>query len=289
MSTAATGVPPLVARLVDDAALFPPGNAPMDRALAEHAAGRRSWYAGVVGPFLCPAGRVGKLRGALASTAGTGSAAPLEVALVADAGGTAGLAAGIADAAQTDRVRVGWVEVPLDQLPAGGAAALGVAVVVEVPRGPGMTDGLRAVAAAGPDVAVKFRTGGATAQAVPSTQELAAFVRGAVDLDLAFKLTAGLHHAVRRCDPATGQEQHGFLNVVVAVRAALLGAEVPELAAMLGEQDPQVLLAAVERMSDPDTAVVRSFFRSFGCCGVNDPVADLRALGLLPQIAPEVP
>src|SRR5947207_13513042 len=55
----------LFAGLVDDAALFPPGNAPMDRAVWEHTAHRSSWYSDLVGPLVCPASRVTELRSAL--------------------------------------------------------------------------------------------------------------------------------------------------------------------------------------------------------------------------------
>jgi len=48
-------------QIVDDAALFPPGNAPMARALADHARHRGAPYADRVGPFLCPASRVDEL------------------------------------------------------------------------------------------------------------------------------------------------------------------------------------------------------------------------------------
>ena len=40
-----------------------------------------------------------------------------------------------------------------------------------------------------------------------------------------FKCTAGLHNAVRHRDPDTGFEHHGFLNVLLATRASLDGAE----------------------------------------------------------------
>ena len=40
-------------RLVDDAAIFPPGNAPIDDAAAAHLERRDAWYAGLVGSVRC--------------------------------------------------------------------------------------------------------------------------------------------------------------------------------------------------------------------------------------------
>jgi hypothetical protein len=48
-------VPALFDGLVDDAAVFPPGNAPLDRALIGHRRHREAWYAGLVGPLVVPA------------------------------------------------------------------------------------------------------------------------------------------------------------------------------------------------------------------------------------------
>src|SRR5581483_8104771 len=50
-----------LAGLLDDAALFPPGNAPMPDAVRAHGEHRRSWYADLVGPFVCAAARVDEL------------------------------------------------------------------------------------------------------------------------------------------------------------------------------------------------------------------------------------
>jgi hypothetical protein len=47
--------------LVDDAALFPPGNAPMPQAIAEHLVHRQAAYGDLVGPFVCPASKVADL------------------------------------------------------------------------------------------------------------------------------------------------------------------------------------------------------------------------------------
>ncbi|HNQ07315.1 MAG TPA: hypothetical protein PKH97_09040, partial [Tetrasphaera sp.] len=44
----------LFADLFDDAAVFPPGNSPLDAAVAGHRRLRRSPYADLVGPLLLP-------------------------------------------------------------------------------------------------------------------------------------------------------------------------------------------------------------------------------------------
>ena len=55
------GTPPLLARLVDDAALFPPGSATMPDAVRGHLEGRVGECADVMGLFLCPASRLAEL------------------------------------------------------------------------------------------------------------------------------------------------------------------------------------------------------------------------------------
>ena len=49
-----TLVPRLFAGLIDDAAVFPPGSAPLPEALAAHRIHRAAWYAPMVGPLLLP-------------------------------------------------------------------------------------------------------------------------------------------------------------------------------------------------------------------------------------------
>jgi hypothetical protein len=92
---------------------------------------------------------------------------------------------------------------------------------------------------------------------------------------VAVKCTAGLHHAVRHTDPATGFEHHGFLNVLAACAA---------LAA--GEAAEPWLLADAETLAtgwSPDrVARARAVFTSFGTCSVLEPIDDLVTLGLLP-------
>jgi hypothetical protein len=280
--------------LVDDAAVFPPGLAPMPEAVPSHLVHTGAWYADLVGPFLVPASAVGAFAGAVAALPDGTS---LRVAVVADA--TApdplpGALEALAAVAALPVVEPVALEVPLargaDQdaeaaalLPRLAALPSGVRAWVEVQRDRQWHGALSRIAGAGDDVGAKLRTGGTTAQAFPSTRELAEFLRAAVDTDVVFKLTAGLHSAVRGPDAATGADHHGVLNVIGAVRAALNGAETPEVETVLAETSPARLASAARRMSEADAAVVRAFFASFGCCGVTDPVAELAALGLLAE------
>ena len=125
-------VPLLVTRLVDDAALFPPGNAPMGRALAEHARHRKVWYAGMVGPFVCSAARLEELRRELAAFP---LEAPLDVALISS--GTDGVTQALtAAAALSPEVTVVSVDVPLGpDSPAAGAQRAVDALDGLLPRG----------------------------------------------------------------------------------------------------------------------------------------------------------
>ena len=125
---------------------------------------------------------------------------------------------------------------------------------------------------------LKLRTGGADADAFPSAVELATCIAAALDRELPFKCTAGLHNALRHRDDETGFEHHGFLNVLVATRASLDGADVTEVASVLEETDADKLLS---RTDEAALARARRWFRSFGSCSIAEPLADLRQLGLM--------
>jgi hypothetical protein len=98
------------------------------------------------------------------------------------------------------------------------------------------------------------------------------------DRDVPFKLTAGLHHAIRHTDPETGFIHHGFLNVMVATHQAVHGAEVADVGATLAGTDPVPLLEATRRLLDER----RILWHGYGSCSVAEPVGDLARLGLLP-------
>ena len=273
----------LLTSLVDDAAVFPPGLAPMGAAVREHREWRRSDVGVVVGPFLVPVSRLEEVLDAL--DAGP-SSEPLDLALVAD---TTLIEAAEARAILLDDDRVLLVGIEL-ALPTDGPLGqtarvtldnldFALPAAIEIPRTFGWADALAEIAHDGAERA-KFRVGGATATAYPSPDELAEILATAVRLGAAFKLTAGLHHAVRHTRD-DGISEHGFVNVLAATAAALQGGEPSHLAALLDERDPLPLLAV---LASSDPRAVRRRFTSFGACSITDPVADMRELGMLVEV-----
>jgi hypothetical protein len=262
----------LLAALVDDAALVPPVSAAMPDALPAHAAHRSAAYGFLVGSFLCPASRLAELTAALAPDT------PLRLTLILDTG-LAGLAPALAAVERDKRLPLAAVEValPRDGEPAAakeyGSALGGIPSYVEVPLTAGCEAALDALAQTGCDARLR------TSDPHPAVGEVASFVRACVDRQLAFRCTE-LRSAVRSAPD--GIERHGFLNLLVATAAALDGAETDELAELLDGRDGPALVTRLGAMGGPEAEVTRGFFRSFGSCSIDEPVADLRALGVLP-------
>ncbi len=273
----------LFAHLVDDAAVFPPASIPLDTAVHSHLRHRGSGYADIVGPLLVPPASARELVRVLD---GLDVRSPVRVGVVARPGTAADAIAGAlgalgaapaVDLSSVEMAWTGWREVDVAGLP----------LSLEVPRGAAQAEALADIASDASDrrpLQAKLRTGATPQWPWPDETELARFVRTTIDHDLGFKLTGGLHHAVRADHPTPDggtDPQHGFLNVLVATRWALNGEEVDELVPLLAETDPAVLLAHITRMSAADAAIVRAFFASYGCCTVTDPVGELAGLGLV--------
>lgn len=270
---AVSALPPLVRNLCDDASVFPPGLAPLPEAVAAHRRYRESWFAGMVGPLVLP---VSALGGFLA----LGQPVPLCLTFpdgpellsgaLREASGLLGVEIAVpAGLAVVDLVR--RIEKALD--------GRRVDVAVEVPRDDRRDAVLGALA--GTPYRAKFRTGGVRAELYPGEDELASAVLAAARAGVAFKATAGLHHAVRNTDPGTGFEQHGFLNLILAADAAASGAARPDLSRLLAERDGPRVAGQVRALGAERTAAARRLFTSFGTCSITDPLRELTSLGLL--------
>jgi hypothetical protein len=285
---AATTIPSEYAALVDDAAIFPPGNASLGDAVRDYRRHGDGPYAALVGPFVVGDVRLPELIDLLAAG---DDAAPLPVTVVVS-GGAGALEPATRWATGTPLLELRGLEIALRDLDdlAGAArrvvtaADLGVDVPVHIepPLQQVATAtwlaALDEVAAA--DLRLKFRTGGLEADAFPSAGVLAAAIDAALDRELPFKCTAGLHHAVRHRAPDTGFEHHGFLNVLLATRAALDG---DDIAAALEEHDAEAVVAGLDAVGSDALVRARRLFTSFGCCGIDDPLSDLIALGLVDE------
>jgi hypothetical protein len=271
-----TSLAPAWSGLVDDAAIFPPGDSPLPEAVSAHVARREEWYADLVGSFVVTdvklpevstslrvavvvTGGAGAIEGALKLAAKGGhDVAGVEIALrdLDDLAGNARRVATAADAVGLDPERV----------------------YVELPHVPDTGGWLRAAdEVAGAGLRLKFRTGGLEEHACPHPHALARWIDAALDRETPFKCTAGLHNAVRHVAD-DGFAHHGFLNVLLATIRAFDGADPDDVAALLDERDPDALVAAAR---EEDLARGRRWFTSFGSCSVREPLDDLTALGLV--------
>lgn len=277
-------VPPAFAGLIDDAATFPPGDADLVDATLAYARRGGTPAAGLVRSFVVRDTDLPRL------VVADGVPMPLSVVVTGGAGQLAGPAAhcgrhgrelagleialrDLDDLAGNARRVVAAVDAARGE----GVLPEGVPVFVELPQQDPSAPWLAAadeVAAA--DLPIKLRTGGVDAHQVPAAATLAAWVDAALDRETPFKCTAGLHHAVRHT--VDGVDQHGFLNLLLATRAAFDGAGREEVVAVLEQRDVDAVVTAA---TEADLAGARRWFTSFGSCSVDEPAADLRELGLL--------
>jgi hypothetical protein len=256
--------------LLDDAAMFPPGNASAETAIREHLTHRESWYARLVGPLLVPCERWDEF--VIAHR--TAGCPVLEVVVIGCSDRPSPVPA---------EVSILGFELVAPEEPDGLVDTVG-GLALEVP----VLDRLEQVAetvaelrARGIAAILKYRTGGVEATAFPAATDVATVIEAAVRHDVPVKFTAGLHHAVRQLDPVTGFEHHGFLNLLWAVVMAHDGVTGSRLVEVLEERDPDVVQQVVGSWSTADMHSARDTFVSFGCCGVTDPVSDLVGLGLI--------
>lgn len=275
-------IPIAFRHLVDDAAVFPPGLAPLPRAVVEHAGHLTSAHADLVGPFVVAAADLDDL-----ARLATPQLFPagLRVSVVA---ARSAVPAALGTVAATGRLVLTALEVKPDpalpvptQIDELAALGLSGTVYVEVPRpgDPAWQQSLATVTRHG--FRLKLRTGGTEAAAFPTEDEVATWIHDAVTAGAAFKCTAGLHNAVRHTGLETGFEHHGYLNVLLATARARAGAPLPGIRAALAERDPDTLARAVTALPAVDTVAARSAFTSYGSCSILEPLEDLAGLCLL--------
>jgi hypothetical protein len=230
----------LLERLFDHAPLFPPASLPLAEAIREDERARASQASFALGRLVWPASRMEE--------------APPERRLSV-----------VLDAPLEPAASVEAVEVPPDgdvEL----AATLADEVYLEVPLDDRLDQRLALVEATG--VRAKVRCSG-------DTSRLGWFLVECRARNLAFKATAGLHHAIR----ANGEQ--GFLDLLAAVVFGDENALLEDDPAAL-EVSPRGLRWGSRNASTADVALARQRFHSIGTCSFFEPVEELETLGILP-------
>lgn len=265
--------------LIHDAAIYPPGSAPMDLAVRHHLRYGQSPSGFICGPFLAPFSKLSQLRAYLSEDD------ELDLAII---GTTIEELQCALDVCNEDtRLRLSHFEIPL---PLESVAPFlerlsneidlnAQKVFVEVPLNENLQRGLDVISSSG--FCAKFRTGGLTKEAFPSEDQLADAIYGAIERNVYFKLTAGLHKALRNSEPTTGFEHHGFLNVIVALSTLLSGGDDARASEILAERDGVQLLKMLSHVDVSLARRVRSIFAGYGSCSIDEPYQELLSLGLL--------
>lgn len=291
----------LFEHLIDYAGLFPPAELTMAEAVRNYAAYRQSEWAWMLGRFIVPAARLEEF----------GQAArefqPLEKSVEAwklSALGGANLQSDLEAVKRFNPAADQTAAVTIDTLEFKASTAGEIQAVlrempptltcfIEIPIHEDPTELIQAIGAAG--AFAKVRTGGVTADAFPSSQNLARFLAICAEEDVAFKATAGLHHPLRSVNRLTYEPDsasawmHGFLNVFLAAAFAQNGMDAARLAEVLEETsldafrfEPDSVFRRDEMLVIAHVRNTRNLFAmSFGSCSFTEPIEDLKKLHLL--------
>ena len=138
-------------------------------------------------------------------------------------------------------------------------------------------------------VGFKLRTGGVTADAFPSSEQIAWAIVEVREAGVPMKCTAGLHHPVRHFNQSVNTKMHGFINVFGAgVLAFANGISQAQIQSIIEDEDPTSFVfdeAGFEwkglRVVTSQIMRARQTITSFGSCSFDEPREDLRNLNLL--------
>ena len=134
----------------------------------------------------------------------------------------------------------------------------------------------------------KLRTGGVTADAFPTSQEIARALVAAARQRVPIKFTAGLHHPIRQFRDEVKTKMHGFLNVLgAAVLAAESQWDEQQTSEMLEDENSDSFSFHGDfftwrewKIATDQIKARRKLVTSFGSCSFDEPREDLRALNL---------
>ncbi|HSH37680.1 MAG TPA: hypothetical protein VK993_02745 [Chthoniobacterales bacterium] len=298
----------LLERSIDYAGLFPPASLPLEPALKNHAAYVRSADASMLGAFILP---IAQFDAASAMLEQFDAQHPIHISALAPKTDNPDAFRAAVDRATraihallqsySDRASVTQLEMPL---PPGGDAQLlagarelleSLPAFWEAPADAAertvamLAEHNSAVSAGARPFGFKLRTGGVTADAFPSSTQIARALVASAKHHVPIKFTAGLHHPVRQFHSTVETKMHGFLNVLGAAALAVEhGWDEKQTAEMLDDEDASAFRFDADAFSWRDASigtdqirVRRELVTSLGSCSFDEPREDLRVLNLL--------
>ena len=294
----------LMKGLIDYAGLYPPASLDMPVAVRNYATYRSGPHAPWLGRFVVPVTRLDEFQtvaAGLAPTAGS-PGEPWRVSALMGKDWDQDIAAighfhALESAEKAGKIRIDVVEAKADRGEDIAAAMAklpaGITAYFEIPIQEDPARLLAALAVSG--ARAKVRTGGIQESQIPGAGYLARFLAACAKAGVSFKATAGLHHPLRAAYPLTYEPEsdtaamHGFLNLFLAAAFARTGTSAGEIEEMLEETSSQAFVFdargvgwRARRLDNFRLRETREHFAlSFGSCSFEEPVEDLRKLGLL--------
>jgi hypothetical protein len=270
----------LLAAIVDYAGTFPPAGLPLAAAMANYGRDRSGPHGALLGRLVLPARTLVSFEEVAPEALAVAAPAPWPLSVIVDEAPSQVEGIRRFNGRWRGQAAVVSVEFPparASDIPMLADVVRGDAeMFFETPIDENLERSLRAIAAVGGRA--KVRTGGTTADAFPSADALARFIRSCADADVPFKATAGLHHAITGDYPLTYDanapttEMFGFLNLFLAAALVGGGGTTAQAVDALLERDPDAFRVPLDRARG---------FLSFGSCSFGEPVDELTKLGLL--------
>ncbi len=290
--------------IVDYAGLFPPAGLDMETAMRNYAQYRAGDDRDLLGRFVVPAARLDEFGEAASRVLETGNAGEpwcLSVLIGDDlaAASKAVLEFNYRHRSDSDPGRAVCDAAEIhartesDVTAAAHAFSEFFRVFFEIPLDPDPGPMLQAISRH--SASAKMRAGGVTEAAFPTSASIIRFISRSNELGVAFKATAGLHHALRSTYPLTYDADSrrgmmfGYLNLFLAAAFIRRGIPETEARAVLEERSVEAftfsdggVLWRGHELSASDLAATRSLLAlSFGSCSFREPVDEARALHLI--------
>lgn len=288
----------LLSEIVDYAGLFPPSKLPMAQAVTNYANYKNSNFKWMLGRFVVAVERLGEFaENAQGFLARGGDVWKLSVLAGEDIYETVrriekfnrefeGKA--IADTLEIKAANSLEIENIAAHIPEN------IDAYFELPLNENLADSVATLAVK--KRRAKIRTGGITPEAFPPIEQIIRFMRTCLAANVPFKATAGLHHPVR-CVKALTYEKNaptgmmnGFLNVFLAAAFLREGYKSNLINELLEDEWTKSFafdeMGATWRQEHFVNLAQLQALRmrgaiSFGSCSFDEPIADLREIGLL--------